>query len=69
MELNELNEMIRFLYERNLPIHIDTFDGFFYNGLILSFTDKLIVVDEIKMGETPIAISKIKSAERYRGRW
>lgn len=67
-ELNEMYEVARFLFEKQISVHIDTFDGAFLNGLIIELHKRFIVINDRIQGMTPIAFSRIKILERYRSK-
>ncbi len=68
MELNELKEIARFLFDNGITSHIENLDNDFYNGLILELHETFIVINDRVLGKTPIAFSEIKIVERFRGR-
>jgi len=66
MKINEINDIIQFLFENTIPAHIDTLDNIFYNGLIIEIKETFIVVEDRINGKLPIAISEIKTIEKFR---
>jgi hypothetical protein len=68
MEMNELNDMAKFLFEKKISCHIDTLDNEFYNGLIIEIHNTFILINDRVLGETPITFSNIKNIEKFRGR-
>ena len=68
MEMNEMNDVAKFLFENKITCHIDTKDGGFYNGLILELHETFIVVNDRMLGETPLSFSEIKIIEKFRGK-
>ena len=67
MEMNEMNDIAKFLFEKKITCHVDTKDGDFYNGLIIELHETFILVNDRMIGETPIAFSEIKNIEKFRG--
>jgi hypothetical protein len=67
MEMNEINDVAKFLFENKITCHIDTKDGDFYNGLIIEFNETFIVINDRVLGETPMAFSEIRIIEKFRG--
>jgi len=68
MEMNEMNELVQFLFDNKITTHVDTKDGGFFNGLIIELHKTFIVLHDRVLGETPIAFSEIKTIERFRGK-
>jgi len=68
MERNEMFNVLNFYLERNILIHIDTSDGKFYNGTIISITESLVILDDRVVGEVPISIPSITNLERYKNK-
>ena len=66
MKCDEMIEALEFYFNKRITIHIDTTDGSFYNGLIIEFSDKMIVLNDRVLGEVAIAISDIKLLERFK---
>jgi hypothetical protein len=66
MNLNEINDVTKFLFNNKITAHIDTLDNDFYNGLIVELHETFIVIDDRFIGNTPISFSQIKSIERFR---
>jgi len=64
--MNEINDVTKFLFEKQVTVHIDTLDNDFYNGLIIELHQTFIVVNDRVLGLTPIAFSEIKNIERFR---
>jgi len=62
-----MNDMIQFLFDKRITTHIDTKDEKFYNGLIIEVHETFLVIRDRFLGATPIAISEIKTIERFRG--
>ena len=67
MEMNEMKDVAKFLFENKITIHVDKKDQDFYNGLIIELHETFIVVNDRMIGETPIAFSEIESIEKFRG--
>lgn len=66
MEMNEINDVARFLFNNKITAHIDTKDKDFYNGLIIEFHETFLVINDRIIGETPIAFSEIETIEKFR---
>jgi hypothetical protein len=66
MKMNEMKEMIDFLFSKKITTHVDTIDGGFFNGLIIEVHESLIVINDRILGETPIPTSSILKIERFR---
>jgi hypothetical protein len=66
MEMNEIKEIARFLFEKQSTAHLDTLDLDFYNGLILELHETFIVLNDRVLGSTPIPFSEIKTIEKFR---
>jgi len=66
MKVNEIKDMIKFLFESKTTIHVDTLDNTFHNGLILECHETFIVIHDRIWGETPIPISEIKTIAKFR---
>jgi len=66
MNENEMNEMVKFLFEKKITTHIDTKDKGFYNGLIIELHETFLVLNDRVLGLTPIAFSEIDNIEKFR---
>jgi len=66
MEMNEINDVAKFLFENKLTAHVDTLDNDFYNGLIIELHTTFIVIKDRVLGLTPISFSVIKNIEKFR---
>ena len=66
MEMNEINDVAKFLFNNKITAHIDTNDLDFYNGLIFELHETFIVVNDRVLGITPIPFSEIKNIEKFR---
>jgi len=55
-----------FFFEKRATIHITCEDGRFYNGLILEISEKLLILQDKVLGETPVFFSEIKNLERFK---
>lgn len=66
MDMNEINDVVKFLFEKKDTAHIDTLDSDFYNGLIIELHSSFLVINDRVLGETPVAFSEIKSIEKFR---
>ena len=66
MEMNEINDVIKFLFEKKITTHVDTKGGDFYNGLIIEIHETFIVMNDRVLGETPITISEIDTIDKFR---
>jgi len=66
MEMNEMNDVAKFLFENKITAHIDTRDKDFYNGLIIELHETFIVINDRVLGQTPIAFSEMESIEKFR---
>jgi hypothetical protein len=66
MEMNEMNDVAKFLFEKKISTHIDTLNNDFYNGLIIELNTTFIVIDDRVTGLTPIPFSEIKNIEKFR---
>jgi len=66
MDMHEKIEMSKFLFNKKIITHIDTHDGSFYNGLIMELSDTMLVINDRKIGDTPIMLSNIKNLSRWR---
>lgn len=58
--------LLYFYFSEKVKVHIDTLDNKFYNGLIIEFSDKMIIVNDRVVGEIPIMISNIKIIDKYK---
>lgn len=55
-ELNEvaiLEQLSLFLLEK-CAVHFDLKDGTFYNGDIIAVKENYVLIDEVKLGRTPV---------------
>ena len=68
MEKNELNEMIEFLFNNKITTHIDSYDGTFYNGLVIEKHETFLVINDRVLGLTPISLSQIKTICKFKGK-
>ena len=68
MERDEMINVLNFYFERSIIIHIDTNDGKFYNGIVKSVKDDLLILDDRVLGEVAISIPNIQNLERYKER-
>jgi len=66
MKCNELLEALEFYFNKKITIHIDTYSDSFYNGLLIEFSDKMIILNDRMLGEVAITISDIKTLERFK---
>ena len=66
MEMNEINDVAKFLFKNKITSHIDTLDRDFYNGLIIEFHSTFIVIKDRILGPTPISFSSIENIEKFR---
>lgn len=67
MELKEIKEIAKFLFDKQITAHLDTKDKTFYNGLILELHETFLVILDRVLGESPIAFSEIEIIERWKG--
>jgi hypothetical protein len=68
MEMNEMNDVAKFLFDKKITCHIDTKDNDFYNGLIIELHPTFLVVNDRILGQTPISFSEIKIIEKFRSK-
>lgn len=68
MEMNEMKDVVKFLFTNKVTTHVDTLDNDFYNGLIIELHETFIVINDRVLGLTPIAFSEIKSIEKFRSK-
>lgn len=68
MELIELKDKAKFLFDNKITINITTKDRKFYNGLIIELHETLVVINDRVLGLTPIAFSEIKYLGRFIGK-
>jgi len=66
MEINEIVEMIKFLFDNKLFAHIDTKDKAYFNGEIKEIKETFIVLNDRYWGMTPVSYSNIKTIEKFR---
>ena len=59
-------DVLNFYYERNVIIHIDTSDGKFYNGIVISIKENILVLNDRILGEVAIHIDNIKNMEKFK---
>lgn len=52
---------------RQSLLHIDCFDGRFYNGVLIEVNDvkEFVILNDRKLGEIPILLEEIKTIEPY----
>jgi len=67
MNRDELITKLEFYYKQKISVHIDTNENKYYNGLIIEFSDKLIILLDRIIGEVPITISEIRNLEKFKG--
>jgi len=63
---DEKKEILSFYKDNNSKVHIMCWDGFFYNGEVLEIKDIIVILNDIKNGETAISISNIKKIDNFR---
>lgn len=68
VDTTELKRRIELFFEKKINVHIDTFDGKYYNGLILELGSDFIFMQERVLGNTFILFSQIETLEPYKGR-
>ena len=66
MEINEIKDVAKFLFESKIKAHIDTQDKDYFNGSIEELHDTFLILDDRYWGMTPIAFSDIKHIEKFR---
>lgn len=66
MEMNEMKDVARFLFNNKITCHVDSKDGGFFNGLLIELHETFVVINDRMLGLTPIAFSEIKLIERFR---
>jgi hypothetical protein len=67
VEMFELKRRAELFFEHKINVHIDTFDGKYYNGLILELGTDFLFVHERVIGRTFVLFSQIKTLEPYKG--
>jgi len=65
-EMNDKQDVAKFLFEKKITTHVDTKDKDFYNGLIIELHETFIVINDRMLGLTPILFSEINKIERFR---
>jgi len=65
-EMNDKQDIAKFLFEKKITTHVDTKDKDFYNGLIIELHETFIVINDRMLGLTPIPFSEINKIERFR---
>lgn len=65
-EMNDKQDVAKFLFEKKITTHVDTKDKDFYNGLIIELHETFIVINDRMLGLTPIPFSEINKIERFR---
>jgi len=65
-DLETIKRQVSIFIERGLPIHIDLENGKFYNGNIVEDSSDFFMIDDIKIGPTPIFYLQIKNVEAYK---
>lgn len=65
-DINEINDIAKFLFEKKITTHIDTWDSDFYNGLIIELHPTFLVINDRVRGLSPITFSKIRKIETFR---
>lgn len=66
MEMKEVVEMAKFLFEHKTTAHIDKKDKEYYNGLIIELHETFLLLNDRVLGETPITFSEIETIEKYK---
>jgi len=64
MEESELKQKVDFYQKQKTIVHIETFNGRFYNGIILDSSDKHLVLNDRKIGELFLNFSEISLLEK-----
>lgn len=66
--INDMIEKVEFFGNNKITVHVKKFNSQFYNGLILEYSDKhLILLDKI-VGKTFIFFKEIESIEPFKER-
>ena len=66
MENDNANEKAKFFFDRKIKIHITTYNGSWYNGLILELSNKHLILNDRIVGETFVLFSDIKTLEKFK---
>lgn len=67
VEFQELKRRIELYFLNKVITHIETFEGRYYNGLILEMGSDFIFMHERILGKTFILLSQISVLESYKG--
>lgn len=65
IELETLKKQVQIFVERKIAIHIDLKNGRFYNGNINEVSADFFMLEDFKIGLTPIFYLQIKGVEAY----
>lgn len=59
---------IEYFFSQKISVHIDCYNGRYYNGEILEFNSEksFIILKDRVLGETPIMFEEISNIERYK---
>ena len=68
MENETIYETAKFFLEKTRAVHISCFDGKFFNGVILEVRIDFLILEDEKLGETPIFFREINNIEARRPR-
>jgi len=65
-----MKDKIRIYFEQKIKIHIDCYNGRYYNGEVIEFNpDKgFIILKDRVLGEMPIMFEDIQNIEKYKER-
>ena len=67
MEINEIKDKAKFLFDKRITTHVDTKDNSFINGLIIELHETFVVINDRVHGLTPISFSEIDKINKFRG--
>lgn len=66
MKRNEMIEVLEYYHNVEDIIHIDTLDGKFYNGVVISLKKDIIILKDRKLGDVAIHIDNVSNIEKFK---
>ena len=61
----EMQGKAQFFFKDKITVHITCNSKRFYNGLIVEISDKFLIINDRRLGETPLFFTEIIGIERY----
>jgi hypothetical protein len=62
---NDYGNRFKIFLDKNIPVHIRTFNGKWVNGMVLEIGSQFVVIDEFKFGRLITFFSEIDVLETY----